>query len=153
MMLAAVSMHRGATQTLRLQHKNISLIDYLDRARGDAEALNEKLTREIFERKQAKQNLQEANDRLESIVQERTRMLESANGELSAASQRLQLALDASNIGLWDWNLLTGDTYHSNFDRMLGLRPRPLLQFCCGHGANGSQRRLAKNQTCHGRSF
>lgn len=120
MMLAAVSMHRGAIQTLRLQHKNISLIDYLDRARGDAEALNEKLTREIFERKQAKQNLQEANDRLESIVQERTRMLESANGELSAASQRLQLALDASNIGLWDWNLLTGDTYHSNFDRMLG---------------------------------
>lgn len=119
-MLASFSMHRSAIQALRLQHKNMSLIDYLDRARGDAEALNEKLTREIFERKQAKQNLQEANDRLESVVQERTRLLESANGELSAASQRLQLALDASNIGLWDWNVLSGDTYHSNFDRLLG---------------------------------
>jgi len=119
-MLAAFSMHRSALQSLKLQHKNMSLIDYLDRARADAEALNEKLTREIFERKQAKQNLQEANDRLESIVQERTRLLESANGELSAASQRLQLALDASNIGLWDWNVTTGETYHSNFDRLLG---------------------------------
>ena len=107
-------------QTLALQHKNLSLIDYLDRARSDAEALNEKLTREIFERKQAKQHLQEANDRLETIVQERTRLLESTNTELSAASQRLQLALDASNIGLWDWNVQSGETYHSNFDRLLG---------------------------------
>ncbi|MDX1805377.1 MAG: PAS domain-containing protein, partial [Alcanivorax sp.] len=120
LMLATITMHRGSVQNLRLQYKNLSLIDYLDRARADAEALNEKLTREIFERKQAKQNLQEANDRLETIVQERTRLLETANGELSAASQRLQLALDASSIGLWDWNLQTGETYHSNFDRLLG---------------------------------
>ncbi|MCB1836535.1 MAG: EAL domain-containing protein [Alcanivoracaceae bacterium] len=119
-LLASISVHRSGMQTLALQHKNLSLIDYLDRARGDAEALNEKLTREIFERKQAKQHLQEANDRLETIVQERTRLLESTNTELSAASQRLQLALDASNIGLWDWNVQSGDTYHSNFDRLLG---------------------------------
>lgn len=51
---------------------------------------------------------------------ERTQALESTNHELSAISQRLQLALDASNIGLWDWNIQTGDTYHSNFDRLLG---------------------------------
>lgn len=119
-LLASISVHRSGMQTLALQHKNLSLIDYLDRARSDAEALNEKLTREIFERKQAKQHLQEANDRLETIVQERTRLLESTNSELSAASQRLQLALDASNIGLWDWNLQSGETYHSNFDRLLG---------------------------------
>jgi len=119
-LLASISVHRSGMQTLALQHKNLSLIDYLDRARSDAEALNEKLTREIFERKQAKQHLQEANDRLETIVQERTRLLESTNTELSAASQRLQLALDASNIGLWDWNVQNGETYHSNFDRLLG---------------------------------
>ena len=119
-LLASISVHRSGMQTLALQHKNLSLIDYLGRARSDAEALNEKLTREIFERKQAKQHLQEANDRLETIVQERTRLLESTNTELSAASQRLQLALDASNIGLWDWNVQNGETYHSNFDRLLG---------------------------------
>src|SRR5690606_26065181 len=73
LLLASISVHRSGMQTLALQHKNLSLIDYLDRTRSDAEALNEKLTREIFERKQAKQHLQEANDRLETIVQERDR--------------------------------------------------------------------------------
>ena len=120
LLIAALMIHRATMDSLRLQFKNLALIDYLDRARGDAETLNEKLTREIYERKQAKQNLQDANDRLESMVLERTRALEGTNRELSATSQRLQLALDASNIGLWDWNLQTGETYHSNFDRLLG---------------------------------
>ena len=120
LLLAATGMHRSALGSLRLQFKNLALIDYLDRARSDAESLNQSLTREIFERKQAKQHLQEAKDRLESMVLERTRALEEANHGMSATSQRLQLALDASNIGLWDWNLQSSDTYHSNFDRLLG---------------------------------
>jgi diguanylate cyclase (GGDEF)-like protein/PAS domain S-box-containing protein len=120
LLLAASGMHSSAMEGLRLQFKNLALIDYLDRARGDAESLNEKLTREIFERKQARQHLQEANDRLETTVLDRTRALEEANRSMSATSQRLQLALDASNIGLWDWNLQSSDTYHSNFDRLLG---------------------------------
>ncbi|MEE4249221.1 MAG: GGDEF domain-containing protein, partial [Alcanivoracaceae bacterium] len=68
LLLAASSMHSSVMEGLRLQFKNLALIDYLDRARGDAESLNEKLTREIFERKQARQHLQEANDRLETMV-------------------------------------------------------------------------------------
>lgn len=120
LLLAASGMHSSAMESLRLQFKNLALIDFLDRARGDAESLNEKLTREIFERKQARQNLQDANDRLETMVLERTRALEEANRSMSGTSQRLQLALDASNIGLWDWNLQSSDTYHSNFDRLLG---------------------------------
>jgi len=120
LLLAASSMHSSAMASLRLQFKNLALIDFLDRARGDAESLNEKLTREIFERKQARQHLQDANDRLETMVLDRTRALEDANRSMSGTSQRLQLALDASNIGLWDWNLQSSDTYHSNFDRLLG---------------------------------
>jgi diguanylate cyclase (GGDEF)-like protein/PAS domain S-box-containing protein len=129
LLVAALMIHRATMDSLRLQFKNLALIDYLDRARGDAETLNEKLTREIYERKQAKQNLQDANDRLESMVLERTRALEGTNRELSATSQRLQLALDASNIGLWDWNLQTGDTYHSNFDRLLGYGEERFTNF------------------------
>lgn len=50
LVLAAISIHRSAMDTLRLQYKNLALIDYLDRARADAEALNDYLSREIFER-------------------------------------------------------------------------------------------------------
>ena len=120
MLLGARRLHKTAMGALQLQFKNQSLIDYLDRARADAEALNEKLAREICERKEARQRLQEAKDRLESTVHERTHALEATNGELAATSQRLQLALDASNIGLWDWNLRTGETYNADFDRLLG---------------------------------
>lgn len=120
-LLAIRRISGAARSTLSLQGSNNALIHYLDSARADAEALNEKLAREICERKEARQRLQESRDRLESTVTERTRALEQMNTELAATSQRLQLALDASNICLWDWNLVTGDTFHSNFDRLLGF--------------------------------
>ncbi len=116
-------------QALDLQTSNTALIDYLDRARANAEALNEKLAEEIMERKEARRRLQEANDRLESMVSDRTHALEQANKELSATGERLQLALDASNIGLWDWDLQTGTNYHTNFDRILGYESEYFRNF------------------------
>ncbi len=50
LMLASRRVHSSTVSTLRLQFKNQSLIDYLDRARDDAEALNQKLSQEVFER-------------------------------------------------------------------------------------------------------
>ena len=54
------------------------------------------------------------------LVQERTQALGETNTALAATSERLELALEASNIGLWDWMLDTGRNYHTNFDRLLG---------------------------------
>ncbi|MGB1923364.1 MAG: PAS domain-containing protein, partial [Alcanivorax sp.] len=119
-LFAARRINQTGHQAMMLQASNRSLIDYLNRARSDAEALNEKLAQEIYERKEARQRLQETNERLESMVQERTRALGETNQALAATSERLELALEASNIGLWDWMLDTGRNYHTNFDRLLG---------------------------------
>ncbi|MEQ3635113.1 EAL domain-containing protein [Alcanivorax sp.] len=119
-LVAAQRINRTGHQAMVLQASNRSLIDYLNRARSDAEALNEKLAQEIYDRKDARQRLQDTNDRLESMVQERTHALGETNTALAATSERLELALEASNIGLWDWILDTGRNYHTNFDRLLG---------------------------------
>ncbi len=119
-LLAARRIHNTGHQAMMLQASNRSLIDYLNRARSDAESLNEKLAQEIYERKEARQRLQETNERLETMVAERTQALEESNKALGATGERLELALEASNIGLWDWMLDTGRNYHTNFDRLLG---------------------------------
>lgn len=128
-LLAARRLNTSSRNTLMLQARNEALIAWLDRARSDAEAINEKLAQEICQRKEARQRLQDSRDRLESTVQERTRALEQTNTELASAGQRLQLALDASNICLWDWNLVSGETFHSNFERLLGYQPSSLGNF------------------------
>ncbi|WP_046962229.1 GGDEF domain-containing phosphodiesterase [Alcanivorax sp. NBRC 101098] len=119
-LVAARRINYTGHKAMMLQANNRSLIDYLNRARSDAEALNEKLAQEIYDRKDARQRLQDTNDRLESMVQERTRALGETNTALAATSERLELALEASNIGLWDWMLDTGLNHHTNFDRLLG---------------------------------
>lgn len=47
---------------------------------------------------------------------------------LKENEERLQLALEASGQGLWDWNILTGDVYLSpRWQEMLGYNPHELL--------------------------
>lgn len=120
MLMAAQRIKRTGQQALELQASNLSLIDYLNRARNDAEALNEKLAQEIYDRKDARHRLQQANEHLEAMVAQRTQALRDTNDALATTSERLELALEASNIGLWDWMLETGHNYHTNFDRLLG---------------------------------
>ncbi|MCW2238599.1 PAS domain-containing sensor histidine kinase [Azospirillum canadense] len=44
--------------------------------------------------------------------------------ELQASEERLQMAVDASRHGLWDWNVQTGATYYSpRWQSMLGFEP------------------------------
>jgi PAS domain S-box len=44
--------------------------------------------------------------------------------ELQASEERLQMAVDASRHGLWDWNVATGATFYSpRWQSMLGFEP------------------------------
>ncbi|HEY0663218.1 MAG TPA: diguanylate cyclase, partial [Thiobacillaceae bacterium] len=129
LLYAGLRINRITEDGLALQFRNQSLISYLDRARSDAEALNSKLAREIFERKKAQQSQKDAHDRLESLVEDRTRALQDAYDELAHNRERLALAMEASDIGLWDWNLDTDEVFHSNFDRMLGYSQDELKTF------------------------
>lgn len=106
--------------TLKLQFKNVALIRFLERSRADAEALNDRLKDEIGERRTAESRMQELNEQLEDMVDARTHELWEANIRLEESQGRLQLAIDASHIGLWDWHLPSDITYHSNFDKLLG---------------------------------
>ncbi len=50
-----------------------------------------------------------------------------AEMKLKASKEQFQLAMDASNDGLWDWNLVTNDIYFSpGWKRMLGYKEEEL---------------------------
>lgn len=105
-LLAAFFVHRLIVQSIKNKLQKESLIQYLETTKQEAEELSEKLAKEVYDRSQIRQRLQEANNRLEFIVNERTRQLRDTNDELKSASQRLNMALDASGTLIWEWNNL-----------------------------------------------
>jgi diguanylate cyclase (GGDEF)-like protein/PAS domain S-box-containing protein len=118
--------------SLQLRVNNEDLIRYLEGSRGEMESINQKLALEIYDRKNAEVRLQEMNESLERKVTERTEALSTLNDALRQSQERLSLAIDASGIGLWDWNLPTDDIYHSNFEQLLGYSSKELTGFM-GH--------------------
>lgn len=47
-----------------------------------------------------------------------------AQNDLRETSRRLQLALDATNTGVWDWNMETDEvTWSDSLERLLGIEP------------------------------
>ncbi|AFY71900.1 multi-sensor hybrid histidine kinase (plasmid) [Thalassoporum mexicanum PCC 7367] len=61
---------------------------------------------DISDRKESESVLQQFNQTLEARVAERT-------AALTLSEERLQLALEATGDGLWDWNIATGEIYFS----------------------------------------
>ena len=49
--------------------------------------------------------------------------LDAANQALSKSEARLALALKASELGLWDWNLQTDEVHHTQIQELFGLEP------------------------------
>ena len=70
-----------------------------------------------------KKQLREAQVGLESRVAQRSRELDAANQALSKSEARLALAMKASELGLWDWNLQTDEVHHTQLKELFGLEP------------------------------
>ncbi len=74
------------------------------------------------------------NSRLKRLVYKRTKALEQeivsrnqAEETLKTNEQRLQLALEGADLGMWDWDLQTNDIYFSpRYFTMLGYGPTEL---------------------------
>ena len=113
-LLAAAFINRSATRAMHSSLRNQALLFRLDDARQHAEALNVQLTGEIQHRRQAEQQLRNSHDALEHRVAQRTT-------ELQQTQVRLNMALEASALGLWDWDLRSDIVYHSHLQEIFGL--------------------------------
>ncbi|WP_022960881.1 EAL domain-containing protein [Halopseudomonas pelagia] len=121
LLLGAAFINRSGSMAMRANARSEALVAGLDDSRQQAEALNQQLTREIQQRRQAEQRLRESHTELEQRVSQRTVELQQAGEALQASEAQLSLALDASQLGLWDWDLTTDRVYHSHVHEIFGL--------------------------------
>lgn len=69
------------------------------------------------------------NWQLRKIVKRKTDALQNEITVRKNAEQRLELAIQAAGLGIWDWNPLTSETnYDKNWIRLLGYNPEQFLK-------------------------
>lgn len=74
---------------------------------------------------------------LQNLVAQRTAELADATKKIQASEERLSYALDATNDGIWDWNMKTGHTFcNPAYYAMLGYLPNELGEDATGHWVN-----------------
>ena len=77
---------------------------------------------------QANDKLNQLVDSLEQRVKERTQDILHAKNELAASEQRLGLALQATNDGLWDWDMESDRIFLSpRYYEMTGYHPEEVV--------------------------
>lgn len=121
--VVAWQVHRLIERGLLRRFQNQQLIDTLQQAQGRSERLNQELAEEIDQRRGIEVALREAQTSLEQRVASRSAALDAANQALSKSEARLAMALEASALGLWDWNLLTDEVHHTQLKQLLGFEP------------------------------
>jgi diguanylate cyclase (GGDEF)-like protein/PAS domain S-box-containing protein len=108
---------------------------------ADLEQINRRLEAEVEERRRAQADLQTLAEVLEHRVQDRTAALEEANrelqqqiaerkrteGALRASQEQLRVALEAARMGVWEWELPSGEVRWS--ERAAALFGMALQQF------------------------
>jgi len=121
--VVAWQVNRLIQMGLLQRFQNQALIEHLQQAQSRSEQLNSELLREVEQRRRAEEELRETQVGLESRVAQRSLELDAANQALSKSEARLALALKASQLGLWDWNLQTDEVHHSHIKELFGLEP------------------------------
>jgi diguanylate cyclase (GGDEF)-like protein/PAS domain S-box-containing protein len=115
--------NRLVRSSLLQRFHNQALITNLAQAKQRAEGLNQELAREVEQRRRAERELRRAHADLEIRVAERTLELDEATHALGKSQARLSLALEASELGLWDWDLQSDAVHHSQLKELFGLEP------------------------------
>lgn len=123
--IAGAIINRSVQKTMAVNERNIALVASLEDTRRQAEELNGQLTREIKHRRHAENSLRESHDILEQRVSQRTAELEETTNALRASQDQLNLALEASELGLWDWKLDSDAVYDSRLKEIFGVVPGP----------------------------
>ncbi|WP_137817482.1 EAL domain-containing protein [Pseudomonas sp. 2FG] len=123
LLVVAWQVNRLVQRSLLQRFHNQALISHLEYAKAQAEGLNGELAREVEQRRRAERELRQAHAELEMRVAQRTLELDAASHALSKSEERLALALEASELGLWDWNLVTDQVHHSQLKALFGLEP------------------------------
>ncbi|MEH6799206.1 MAG: EAL domain-containing protein [Halopseudomonas sabulinigri] len=122
-LMCAAFIHRSVLEALISNLRNEALVSNLSDTQQRSEELNHQLTREITQRRSAEQLLRDSHNELEARVSDRTAELERASQALQASQTQLSLAMDASQLGLWDWDLVTDQVFHSQLDTIFGIAP------------------------------
>ncbi len=117
---SAEKINTSYRKSMAAQAHNRWLLEKIDQSHTQIVDVNQKLALEVYERTQAEQQLKEINDHLEHLVNERTEELSLLNQDLSNNRERLALAIDAADVGFWDWNIPLDELHHSNFEKLLG---------------------------------
>jgi diguanylate cyclase (GGDEF)-like protein/PAS domain S-box-containing protein len=121
LLVVAWQVNRLVQRSLLQRFHNQALIANLEHAKLRAEGLNEELAREVEQRRRAERELRGAHGELEMRVAERTLELDEATHALGKSQARLALALEASELGLWDWDLESDQVHHSHLRELFGL--------------------------------
>eukprot|EP01133_Synstelium_polycarpum_P008732 gene8732-10253_t len=121
--LVAWQVNRLIQRGLLRRFQNQALIEHLQQAQQRSEQLNQELVREVEQRRQVEQELREAQIGLQQRVDQRSQELDAASLALSKSEARLAMALQASELGLWDWNLQTDEVHHTQLKELFGLEP------------------------------
>lgn len=121
LMVVAWQVNRLIERGLLRRFQNQALIEHLQSAQHHAEDLNHQLSAEVRQRRRAEDELRQAHAGLEQRVAQRSHELDLANQALSKSEQRLALALEASELGLWDWNLHDDEVHHTQLHALFGI--------------------------------
>ncbi|WP_085594075.1 MULTISPECIES: bifunctional diguanylate cyclase/phosphodiesterase [unclassified Pseudomonas] len=121
--VVAWQVNRLIQRGLLRRFQNQALIEHLQDAQNRSGQLNRELAREVEQRRNVEERLRQAQAGLEQRVAQRSLELDAANQALGKSEARLALALEASELGLWDWNLQTDEVHHTQLKELFGLEP------------------------------
>ncbi|MDE1168844.1 MAG: EAL domain-containing protein [Pseudomonas sp.] len=121
--VVAWQVNRLIERSLLRRFQNQELIEDLQHAQAQGLRLNLELGTEVEQRRRVEAQLREAQAGLESRVAQRSAELDTANQALGKSEARLAMALQASELGLWDWNLRTDEVHHTRLKELFGLEP------------------------------